>query len=327
MENTEQNAVKILPFESISQVANKSINYIKAKKNHSIVSLKTRWDKFNKATGGIEPNMIFTIAGISGSGKSSVANMLVMDLIDLNPNQDIVVLYFSLEMVDYRNVGRVISNKTKKTVSELYSSVETLSDEDLLKAESAAETIKKYNIYFVDKVCNVEEIGNTIDYFHNTVANGRWLIVVLDHVLLVNGEGGERSTIVDLQKMFIQKKKLSNTSIIQLSQMNRNIESPDRINNPSTHFPMRSDLSASDAIFQASDFVIAVHRPEILNLAIYGVRRLPVKNKVYMHLLKVRDGEPCILEFENELQYGNLIETNTASAEEQKVVFKQIKKG
>lgn len=250
-----------------------------------------------------------------------------MDLIDLNPDQDIVVLYFSLEMVDYRNVGRVISNKTKKTVSELYSSTDTLSDEDLLKAESAAETIKKYNIYFVDKVCNVEEIGNTIDYFHNTVANGRWLIVVLDHVLLVNGEGGERSTIVDLQKMFIQKKKLSNTSIIQLSQMNRNIESPDRINNPSTHFPMRSDLSASDAIFQASDFVIAVHRPEILNLAIYGVRRLPVKNKVYMHFLKVRDGEPCILEFENELQYGNLIETNTANAEEQKVVFKQIKKG
>lgn len=41
--------------------------------------------------------MIFTIAGISGSGKSSVANMLVMDLIDLNPDQDIVVLYFSLE--------------------------------------------------------------------------------------------------------------------------------------------------------------------------------------------------------------------------------------
>ena len=60
MENTDQNAVKILPFESISQVANKSINYIKA-----------RCDKFNKATGGIEPNMIFTIAGISGSGNSA----------------------------------------------------------------------------------------------------------------------------------------------------------------------------------------------------------------------------------------------------------------
>lgn len=75
MENTEQNAVKILPFESISQVANKSINYIKARKNHSIVSLKTRWDKFNKATGGIEPNMIFTIAGISGSGNKEFCRL------------------------------------------------------------------------------------------------------------------------------------------------------------------------------------------------------------------------------------------------------------
>ena len=92
MQNTEQNAVKILPFELISQVANKSINYIKARKNHSIVSLKTRWDKFNKATGGIEPNMIFTIACILGSGKSSVANILIIDLICLNPDQDIVVL-------------------------------------------------------------------------------------------------------------------------------------------------------------------------------------------------------------------------------------------
>ena len=46
-----------------------------------------------------------------------------------------------------------------------------------------------------------------------------------------------------------------------------------------------------------------------------------------MHFLKVKDVEPCMLEVENELQYCNLIETNTASAEEQKVVFKQSKKG
>lgn len=47
--------------------------------------------------------------------------------------------------------------------------------------------------------------------------------------------------------------------------MNRNIEQPERINNPSTHYPMRSDLSASDAIYQASDFIIVLSRPELLN--------------------------------------------------------------
>ena len=127
--------------------------------------------------------------------------------------------------------------------------------------------------------------------------------------------------------MFIRKKKLSKTSIIQISQMNRNIELPDRINNPSMHFPLRSDLAASDAIFQASDYVLALSRPELLNILSYGVNRLPVKNKVYLHFLKVRDGgEPCILEFDNELKYGNLVEVKQDTTEQQKVVFNKIKK-
>ena len=84
---------------------------------------------------------------------------------------------------------------------------------------------------------------------------------------------------------FIRKKKLPKTSIIQLSQMNRNIEQPERINNPAMHYPLRSDLAASDALFHASDYVIVINRPELQNLSSYGVRRLPVKNKVYMHFL------------------------------------------
>ena len=92
--------------------------------------------------------------------------------------------------------------------------------------------------------------------------------------------------------------------------MNRNIEAPERINNPLSHYPMRSDLSSSDAIFQASDYVLVIHRPEILNISEYGPNHLPTQNKVYMHILKNRDaGKPCILEFENDLMYNNLIES------------------
>lgn len=92
--------------------------------------------------------------------------------------------------------------------------------------------------------------------------------------------------------------------------MNRNIEASERINNPSNHYPMRSDLSSSDAIFQASDYVLVLHRPEILNIQEYGVNRLPTANKVYIHILKNRDaGKPCILEFENDLMYNNLVES------------------
>lgn len=306
----EQKSFNTLPFKSISEVADESLEYIRKRKDKTIVPLKTRWNKFNKVCcGGIEPNMIITIAGGSGSGKSAFANTLETDLIDLNPDQEIVILSFSYEMLSYRQVGRKLSNKLRKTTAELYSSVQSLSNTEFNKIEEVADKIKKYPIYYIDTPSTVENMEKTIDYFHENIAKGKWLIVILDHALLVEGQGeSERGTIVDLQKMFIRKKKLSNTSIIQISQMNRNIEQPDRINNPSMHYPMRSDLAVSDAIFQASDYVTALSRPELLNITAYGIDRLPVKDKVYLHFLKVRDGEPFILEFENELKYGNLVE-------------------
>lgn len=308
----EQQYTDIPKFHTIAEVAEEATSYIDSRRKHLITPLKTRWKKFNRACcGGIEPNMVFTIAGISGSGKSALANMIQFDLFDINPNQDIVVLNFSLEMVGYRNVGRAIGSKLKKTTTELYSSESDLSDDDYHNVKQAVDIFKRYQIYYIDSPCSVDYIGKTIDYFHKNIAKGRWLVVILDHVLLVDGDSGERSTIVNLQKLFIEKKKLKNTTIIQLSQMNRNIEAPERINNPNTHFPMRSDLSASDAMFQASDYVLILHRPEILNIQAYGVNRLPVRNKVYLHFLKVRDGEPCILAFDNDLKYGNLIETTS----------------
>lgn len=312
-----------ISYKTIAQAADESVAYIRARKEHLIVPLKTRWQKFNKVCcGGIEPNMIITIAGISGSGKSSIVNAIETDLIECNPEENVVILDFSFEMVSFRSVTRKLSYRLKRTTSELYSAYDSIDDLTMQQVEIEANKLKKYQIYYVDTPCTVESIEKTIDYFHDNIAKGKWLIVILDHALLVEGDT-ERGTIVDLQKMFIRKKKLSKTSIIQLSQMNRNIEQPERINNPAMHFPLRSDLAASDALFHASDYVIAINRPELLNLQSYGIRHLPVKNKVYLHFLKIRDaGEPCILEFENDLKYGNLIESDTVNTTQQdKVVF------
>lgn len=111
----EQKSFNTLPFKSISEVADESLEYIRKRKDKTIVPLKTRWNKFNKVCcGGIEPNMIITIAGGSGSGKSAFANTLETDLIDLNPDQEIVILSFSYEMLSYRQVGRKLSNKLRK---------------------------------------------------------------------------------------------------------------------------------------------------------------------------------------------------------------------
>lgn len=296
----------------MSVVANEAVRYIAGRRSNEIVSLKTRWSKFNKqCMGGIEPNTVLTIAGISGSGKSSFANLITTDVIDLNPQEDIIVLNFSLEMVGFRQVGRTLSNKLRRTTSTLYSSEKSLDDETFRKVISVTNQLKEYPIYFVDSPTTPTQVESIIYEFYNTYVKGtnKHFLIIYDHALLTKQIGSILETISELERVFIQIKKLPMTSVIQLAQMNRNIEAPERINNPMSHYPMRSDLSSSDAIFQASDYVCVIHRPEILNIQEYGKSKLSTTNKVYIHMLKNRDaGKPCILQFENDLAYNNLIE-------------------
>ena len=297
----------------MSTVAQEAINYISGRREHSIVSLKTRWKKFNKqCMGGIEPNTVYTIAGISGSGKSSFANEISTDIIDLNKGEDIIILVFSLEMVGFRQVGRTLSSKLRKTTSTLYSSETDLDDETFRKVIEVSQSLKEYPIYFVDNPTTPMEVEEIIKSFYEKYVKGtnKHFIIMYDHALLTKPIGSTIETMQELERVFINAKKYPMTSILQLAQMNRQIENPERINNFLSHYPMRSDISSADALFQASDYVIVIHRPEILGIQEYGPNHLPTQNKVYLHILKNRDaGKPCILEFENDLAYNNLIES------------------
>jgi replicative DNA helicase len=214
-------------------------------------------------------------------------------------------------MVGFRQVGRTLSNKLRKTTSDLYSSETSLDDETFFKVIAVSKKLKEYPIYFVDDPGTPAEVERIITGFYEKYVKGtkKHFVILYDHALLTKQVGSVIETISELERVFIKVKKLPMTSVVQLAQMNRNIESSERINNPMSHYPMRSDLSSSDAIFQASDYVLVMHRPEILGIQEYGPDHLPTKDKIYIHILKNRDaGKPCILKFENDLKYNNILE-------------------
>jgi replicative DNA helicase len=263
--------------------------------------------------GGIEPNTIYTIAGVSGSGKSSFLNSLESDLFDLNPRESFIILSLNFEMLSSKQVGRKISYRLEKTTQQLYSGLEgeSLSDQDMTNIETEAKRIAKYPIYYVDIPGNIDDIKSTVLEFQKLdFVKDKWLIITLDHALLTQSRQGEkeRETLANLQYTFMELKKYGNNTIIQLSQMNREIEGAERMANPSMHFPSRRDIFGSEALFQASDYVIVMHRPELLQLKSYGVGNWPVANMIYLHFLKNREGELKILSFVNNLKFNRIDE-------------------
>lgn len=285
---------KSLPFVHISKAADEIISYIDKRRKGISRSLRTRWPKFNRqCMGGIEPNTIYVVAGISGSGKSSFVNSLETDLFDLNRGEDFVILSFSFEMLSSKQVGRKLSYRMSRTTSELYSASNKddtykVGEDEFKTAASHAEEIKKYPIYYVEFPGTVEEIKSTIIEFAKLPEiKGKWIIIILDHTLLTKNTATEteRTTLVNLQRMFMEIKKYGRNTIIEITQLNREIEDKDRLVNPTLHYPMRRDIQSSDAIFQSADYVIVLHRPEIIGIERYGPYKLPVENMIYMHFL------------------------------------------
>jgi len=154
---------KSLTFKHISHATDEILEYINGRRLGTIKSLKTRWKKFNDTCeGGISPNSLYSIPGISGAGKSAFLNSLTIDLFDYNPTIDFVVLAFSFEMLSSKNVGRSLSYRLKKTTSELYTVKSVLSDADFTKVEEEAKKIKEYPIFYVDTPGTVPEIRNNL---------------------------------------------------------------------------------------------------------------------------------------------------------------------
>jgi hypothetical protein len=140
-----------------------------------------------------------------------------------------------------------------------------------------------------------------------TKLSERGLIYIHDHTTLNResfpGQSEERM-LNDVMNVMIRVRNRMKCILILGNQLNRNIESEDRLNPQGrkpdafiSQFPRSSDLRGADSVFFAADIVMVSHMPSMLNLTVFGPKMYPVKqmtqsdgerNLIYWFFLKGR---------------------------------------
>jgi replicative DNA helicase len=304
--------VRELEIKTSRSITKKALSYIKKNKAGEELVFTTRFPDLNKALlGGFRMGNYVVVAGASGHGKSYLLAEFVEDIMnrDLNPtDEDIKVLHFGFDMPARSEIIRSIAARMNKSYGDLVSAEFELSDEDYAQVELIAEDqFMNKEVYYIDVPGSKEEIKHTVYGFAQRFPNSR-LIVTLDHSLLVeySTEKGEIELVSKISKTLKALRQELGVLVILLSQLNDKIEDPRR-KDPSHHYPTKTDLHGSKAVYQDSDVVMVLHRPELMGLDTYGRNAYPTKNLAALHIIKNRDMHQGLVLLKEDLAHARFL--------------------
>lgn len=342
---SEISLAKRTPWKSQKEGYQDAIYYLKGRKEGKIKSIRSPWPKFNDATvDGLEWNTINVIGGRPGSGKTLIKDQIIREAHTLNPDEDFRVLEFQLEMLARTSAIREYSSIIGSSYKYLCSAEGVLSDDDLKKCVEYAR--KKLQNPFVDVVevaPTVAEFEKIIDMYmetHHFMADiqnedstttqkkyYRKTIITLDHSVLLNKEAkeAELQMLQNLGKCLTKLKKKYPVIFIILSQLNRNIDNPERNEDGRYgNFVLESDIFGGDALLQHADTVIGLNRPGKQKIRFYGPDRFIINSDrvLAMHFIKCRNGDNRISFFEAQFEKMQLAEMPTPPTQEKRMSTK-----
>jgi len=316
---------KDLGFIHVSEAYAQAMDYAEKRRTGEIRSIKTPWQKFNEVSmNGLEWNSLTVIAGRPGSGKTLIGSMIAREAFRLNPEQagDFCVVDFQFEMLARNIALREISGGTGINVRKLTSVSGEVSDEDLKSAYKYCQDNKYREIYTWEKPLTVEKMREKIYQFYE--AKEKKMIITIDHSLLLRKSASEKENkdiLYNLGYMLAETRRQLPVIYIALSQLNREIESADRVKNANIgNFVKDSDVFGADALLQFTDILIGINRPAKYGITLYGPpnpyhdddmykKGIPVDiNSLAVHFLKVRSGEPCLTMFKADFAKSNIIQ-------------------
>ena len=253
----------------------------------------TRWPRLNRQLlGGLQPKKLYVVAGRPGSGKSAFSNQLVFDVLDLAriAGKRVVVFYWSFEMPGYQQILRYAAKDTGKSLSDLYSVDAPLSKASFDAYAKSVTSYARFPIFFQNRPRSIAYIEDATAR-HLALNPDFYLINLIDHSRLLEedkvDEEMKKLNLLSKGCMRMQAEHDKCLTIL-LSQLNRNIEQPERAK--AQYQPLLTDLFGGDSIGQDAHAVMMLQRPHDM----YGITSTycgeDPKKLMAVHLEKNRDG-------------------------------------
>jgi replicative DNA helicase len=314
-----------------------SLIYLQGRMNGQIKSLRTPWPKFDDAlTNGFEWNTLNVIGGRPASGKTLIVEQIVRESFALNPGENFRVLQFQFEMLARTSAIREYSSVIGRSYKYLCSADGKLTESDLQKCYDYAKAKVQYPIDVVEKPCTVEEFKQIIGEY--MVENAKTdsdnnmilpkVLITIDHSLLFKKapyEKDKQDMLNNLGEALTLLKRQYPIAFILLSQLNRNIDSPERSEEGKYgNYVLESDIFGSDAILQHADNVIGINRPAKQKIRFYGPDRYLIEDDrvIVLHFLKCRNGDTRLSFFRAEYEKMMIVEMITPPQQEKRLSTK-----
>jgi replicative DNA helicase len=295
-------------FEHITTSYDSAIIQIEQRKDKIIQPLKTGWDTYDATLGGgLQESTVMVIGGRPGVGKSVFSSRMLYGICEHNNLSKFVILFWNLEMRNTQQVTRFISSKTGKTVNEINSAKETLSDTDFNIIKQMKLYVNDYPFYFFNNRITPERIKLINQELRQQFPDIH-IVNLFDHTRLISSqnEKTEEQKITKLIAMFHEISVSDRINSVILSQLNRDIENMNRQSNP---YPVMSDLFGADSVSQFANVITILQRPELYpSVRKYLDWDKPLKNMIAAHILKNRDGDVTWIPFKHSLQHSDLVE-------------------
>ena len=314
------------PLKPVSErdALRKAILKIKARRKGELKSLKSAWPKFNDAfCDGLEWRTITIVGARPGTGKTLFMEQLISDIIEHNADQDFRILKFQMEMVDETSGVRKLSLNTGADYNTLMSKGGIPVDEKVFYkcVDYYDRTVNSDFINVVYDACTVDEMCATIHYEmeQNKKPDGTYtnLLVGIDHSALFRVGKGQKDKFEMLNSLgeaLTMMKKKYPVAFVVLSQLNRNIDNPERQRDGEYgNYILDSDIYGSDALLQHADVVMGINKPSIRKIRQYGPERFLITDEdiLVFHFLKSRNGTTRISFFKLDRNTMRIVEIDT----------------